>query len=82
MRERKREPFSGEELGVYDESAAKELLESGLRALDQTWAASTMHCNNPRKQALAWLIKRNTMAGDESITRELEMAHRSNVSRA
>ena len=46
------------------------------------WAASTMRCTNPRKQALAWLIKRNTMAGDERITRELEMGHRSNVSRA
>ena len=41
-----------------------------------------MRCNDPRKQALAWLIKRNTMAEDEWITRELEMGHRSNVSRA
>jgi hypothetical protein len=23
-----------------------------------------MRCNDPRKQALAWLIKRNSMAGD------------------
>ena len=46
------------------------------------WAASAMRCNDPRKQALAWLIKKNTMAGDEWITRELEMGHRSNVSRA
>ena len=41
-----------------------------------------MRCNDPRKQALAWLIKRNTMAEDEWVTRELDMGHRSNVSRA
>ena len=81
--EKKRESFSGEELRGYDESAAKELLESGLRALGETLGSvRTMRCNDPRKQALAWLIKRNTMAGDKWITRELEMGHRSNLSRA
>ena len=79
--EKKRESFSGGELRGYDESAAKELLESGLRALGETLGSvRTMRCNDPRKQALAWLIKRNTMARDEWITRELD--HRSNVSRA
>ena len=32
VREKERESFSGEELRAYDESAAKELLESELRA--------------------------------------------------
>ena len=83
VREKKRESFSGEELRAYDESAAKQLLESGLRALGETpGSVRPMRCNDPRKQALAWLIKRNTMAGDEWITREIDMGHRSNVSRA
>ncbi len=80
---KKRESFSGEELRAYDESAARELLESGLSALGETvGSVRPMRCNDPRKQALAWLIKRNTMAGDEWVTRELDMGHRSNVSRA
>ncbi len=81
--EKKRESFSGEELRAYDESAARKLLESGLSALGETpGSVRPMRCNDPRKQALAWLIKRNTMAGDEWVTRELDMGHRSNVSRA
>jgi hypothetical protein len=67
-------------LRAYDESAAKQLL--GLRALGETpGSVRPMRYNDPRK-ALAWLIKRNTMAGDEWIKRELDMGHRSNVSRA
>jgi hypothetical protein len=78
----KRESFSGEELGAYDESAAKQLLESGLRALGETpGGVRPMRYNDPRK-VLACLNKRNTMAGDEWIKRELDMGHRSNVSRA
>ena len=83
VREKKRESFSGEELRAYDERAAKKLLESGLRALGETLGSvRPMYCNDPRKQALAWLIKRKTMVGDEWITRKLDMGHRSNVSRA
>ena len=83
VREKKRESFSGEELRAYDESAAKKLLESGLRALGETLGSvRPMRCNDPRKQALAWLIKRNTMVGDEWVTWELDMGHRTNVSRA
>ena len=61
VREKKRESFSGEELRAYDESAAKQLLESGLRALGETpGSVRPMRCNDPRKQALTWLIKRGT----------------------
>ena len=60
----------------------KNCLGSGLRALDETMGSvRPMRCNDPRKQALIWLIERNTMAGDEWVTWELEMGHRSNVSR-
>jgi putative transposase len=83
VREKKRESFTGEELRAYDESTAKKLLKSGLRALGETLGSvRPMRCNDPRKQALAWLIKGNSMAGDEWVTRELDMGHRSNVSRA
>jgi hypothetical protein len=50
VREKKREFFSGEELRVYDESAAQELLESELHALGETLGSvGTMRCNDPRK---------------------------------
>ena len=68
------------ELRAYDVSAAKKLLERGLGALGETLVSiRPMRRNDPRKQALAWLIKSNTMAGDEWITRKLDMGHRSNV---
>ena len=35
-----------------------------------------MRCKDPRYQALAWLIKRNTNAGHEWVIRELDMGHR------
>jgi putative transposase len=83
VREKRRESFGGEELRAYDVSAAKKLLERGLGALGETLVSvRPMRRNDPRKQGLAWLIKSNTMAGDEWITRKLDMGHRSNVSRA
>ena len=62
------------------EAAREKLLESGL-ALGETPGSVLMCCNHPRYQALAWLIKRNTNAGHEWVTRELDMGHLSNVSR-
>ena len=38
--------------------------------------------NDARKQALAWLIKSRTVAGDQWIVEKLEMGDRSNISRA
>jgi putative transposase len=83
VREKKRESFSGDEMRAYDEGAARRLLESGLVALGETPSSvRPMYCNDPRKQALAWLIKRNTLVGDDWIIRQIDMGHRSNVSRA
>ena len=38
--------------------------------------------SDPRKQALAWPIEGNPWSEDRWITKELEMGHPSNVSRA
>ena len=74
--EKRRESFSGEEIRVYDEMAAQELLTSGLEALGETLASvRPLRRSDPRKQALAWLIKTKTMVGDEWITGQLDMGH-------
>lgn len=38
--------------------------------------------NDSRNQALAWLIKRRTVVGDEWLIMQLGISHRKNVSRA
>jgi hypothetical protein len=45
-------------------------------------SARLLRHNDPRKQALAWLIKTRTIIGDDWITQRLDTGRRSNVSRA
>jgi REP element-mobilizing transposase RayT len=79
----KRESYTGEEVRHHDEAAAQELLHRGLRALDIELATvRLLPQNEPRKQALAWLIRSRTVVGSDWITQNLDMGHRSNVSRA
>jgi hypothetical protein len=55
---RKRESYSGEEVRRYDETAARQLLARGLDRLGMDLAAiKLLRCSDPRKQALAWLIR-------------------------
>jgi hypothetical protein len=83
VRGRKRESYSGEEVRRYDETAARELLTRGLEVLGMDLASTRLlRHSDPRKQALAWLIKGKSMVGDCWITKQLEMGHPSNVSRA
>jgi hypothetical protein len=83
VRGRKRESYSGEEVRRYDETAARELLTRGLEVLGMDLASTRLlRHSDPRKQALAWLIRGKSMVGDRWITKELEMGHPSNVSRA
>ena len=83
VRCRKRESYSGQEVRRYDETAARELLARGLDILGMDLAAmKLLRPSDPRKQALAWLIRTNSIVGGYWITLELDMGHLSNVSRA
>jgi hypothetical protein len=74
LRGHKRESYSGEEVRRYDETAARQLLARGLDILGMDLAAmKLLRPNDPRKQALAWLIRTKSIVASSWITRELEM---------
>jgi hypothetical protein len=80
---RKRASYRHEGMRRHDESEAGALL---LRCLERLkLSAEALAClkqSDPRKQAVAWLIKTRTIAGDEWIMEHMSMGHRSNVGRA
>ena len=79
----KRESYHGEELRSHDEKEAEKLLERALEQLGmQREEVVQARKSDPRKQALAWLVKSRTVIGDQWIIKRLEMGDRSNVSRA
>lgn len=80
---RKRASYRGEGLRAHDEREAQRLLAAGLVRLGLTQkAAAALKQTDPRKQALAWLIKTRTVMRDEWLGKHLPMGHRSNISRA
>ena len=80
---KRRESYTGEEISRHDELAARKLLDRGLDALRIALSdLRLLRQNDPRKQALAWLIRTKTIVADDWITQHLDMGHRSNVSRA
>lgn len=80
---RRRQSYTGEMLGRHDVTVATDLLECGLEALQLTLhEAQNLRQNDPRKQALIWLVKSRTVVGDQWIQRILVAGDRSNVSRA
>ena len=83
VRGRKRGSFAGEALRRHDEREAEQLLAAALERLElSAEAVRALKMNDPRKQALAWLIKSHTVVKDEWLLGRLRMGHRSNVSRA
>jgi REP element-mobilizing transposase RayT len=80
---RKRNSYHGESLRTHDEREAAKLLSAGLARLGLTAKmVVSLKKTDPRKQALAWLIKTRTVVRDEWLIARLEMGHRSNISRA
>ncbi|HEY2799787.1 MAG TPA: transposase [Chthoniobacterales bacterium] len=80
---RKRASYGKEGLQRHDENRAAELLSAGLERLGlSAEALGGLKQSDPRKQALAWLIKTQTVVGDEWLSARLHMGHRSNISRA
>ena len=83
MLQRKRASYAGQELRRHDETAAQRLLDSGLQALGMELPDTRqLRQNDRRKQALAWLVKTQSIVGDEWVRQQLDMGDRSNVSRA
>lgn len=83
VRGRKRASYRGEGLSAHDERQAARHLDAGLTRLGLTIEkAVALKKTDPRKQALAWLIKTRTVVRDEWLVARLEMGHRSNISRA
>jgi hypothetical protein len=70
-------------LSRHDEQHAARLLAAGLERLGLTIPAmASLKKTDVRKQALAWLIKSQTVVGDEWLGAHLQMGDRSNISRA
>ena len=62
LKGKKRESYTGEEVRRHDESAARGVLERGLEVLGIELAnLRLLRQNDPRKQALAWLIRTKTV---------------------
>lgn len=83
-RTRHRPAYAGSEpLRRHDEKEAEQLLQTGLCRLGLAMEeARQLRKSDPRKQAVAWWVKSQSVVGDRWIARQLEMGHRSNVSRA
>ena len=74
---------NGPALRDHQRRTAAELLAAGLEAvgLDPQQLASTRK-TDPRKQAVAWLLRKNTTVGNRWVTSQLNMGHEVNVSQA
>jgi len=83
VKNRKRKSYQGEALRKHDEGEANDLLDRGLKRLGlDRETVMGMKKSDERKQALAWLVKSNTVVGDDWVDRMLCMGDRSNISRA
>jgi NACalpha-BTF3-like transcription factor len=68
---------------THDEEAAHRVFERAMECLGlDREEVEAMKKSDVRKQALAWLVKSQTVVGDEWVCRTLGMGDRSNVSRA
>ena len=83
IKDRKRESYTTEALRKHDEKEAEHLLGCGLKALGLSLEeVPLLKQNDLRKQALAWLIKKNSTVPDAWIQARLVMGHRANITRA
>jgi len=78
-----RSSYSGPALQDHQRRTAAELLAAGLEALglDPQELATTPK-TDPRKQAVAWLLRKNTTVGNRWLSSQLNMGHEVNVSQA
>lgn len=73
----------GEAVRAHDERAAEVLLDRALAVVGlEVDALSSLRKNDPRKVAVAWLLKSRTTATHRWVSSRLFMGHEINVSRA
>ena len=79
----RRESFDGEPARRCDERAAESLLLRALAALElNAQQLQALRKNDPRKQAVAWLLKKRALVPNRWVCENLRMGHWSNLNRA
>lgn len=83
IRRHQKDSYTGPAVHDHDEQTACDLLSAGLKAvrLNRDELQSTRK-TDPRKQAVAWLIRKNTTVTNRWVSRRLNMGHEINVSQA
>jgi len=77
------ETYGGGAKRAHDERYADKTIQAGMLALGLKSAElAGLRKGDKRKQVVAWFIKRRTSAGSEWISRQLNMGHRTAVSKA
>ena len=77
-----RNSYSGEAIRTHDQHAAEQLLKKGLSTLGITADdLPSMRKSDPRKKAIAWLIRVNTSVRNQWISEKLYMGTPTNLSR-
>jgi len=75
--------YSGPAVREHGQKAAEQLLEAGLRLVGlERGSLTDLRKTDPRKQALAWLLRKNTAVRNRWVAQQLHMGHEVNVSQA
>jgi len=81
MTGKRRDSFAGSESRGHDILEARRLLEKGLTRVELGIDdLGTLKKSDPRKMAVAWLIRRNTVVRNEWISEQLQMGRASKLS--
>jgi len=77
-----RASYSGSAIQAHDQYAAEQLLKEGLATLGISESdLPRMRKNDPKKKAIAWLIRTNTSVRNQWISEKLHMGTPSNLAR-
>ncbi len=77
------ETYGGGAKHAHDERYADKTIQAGMLTLGLKRAElAGLRKQDKRKQVVAWFLKRHTSAGSEWISRQLNMGHRTAVSKA
>ncbi len=81
MKGKRRDSFAGDEANRHDTLEGERLFNQALKKLKlQTSELSALKKSDPRKKAIAWLIRKNTSVKNEWISRQIQMGCVSNMS--
>ena len=77
-----RDSYIGGARAAHDESAAEKLLQTGLKTLDlKRRDLEGLRKSDPRKQVLAWWIRKQTAVSNQWVSDRLAMGHAGNLSK-